>query len=367
MLALLLVVDFELGARLMDPSPDGREIAGALGTALVAGLLALLALVRRWMPGRSAVAAGLTLSLVASLAAAAGAGLSLSLTETAALLVLTAAAVGRDPSTPGILVTGAAALTVGLLAVLLRIGSAPTVVSLALLVWACAIAIGLAGRQLRRRRERAEEDHRRAERLELARELHDVVAHQVGGIVVQAQAATAVPALDPGRAAEVFTAIESAGLEALEGMRRMVGAIREESAEDASPTVPYGLGDIPGLVEAVDLEGVSTVLELEDATMPLPPGVGETAYRVVREALTNVRRHAPEGRARVRVRVRDTRLELEIDNDGVPPRPRRAGPGGYGLTGMSERVDALGGTMRAGAREPDGWTVHVVLPLERNR
>src|SRR5699024_7169905 len=161
---------------------------------------------------------------------------------------------GRDPSTPGILVTGAAALTVGLLAVLLRIGSAPTVVSLALLVWACAIAVGLAGRQLRRRRERAEEDHRRAERLELARELHDVVAHQVGGIVVQAQAATAVPALDPGRAAEVFTAIESAGLEALEGMRRMVGAIREESAEDASPTVPYGLGDIPGLVEAVDLE-----------------------------------------------------------------------------------------------------------------
>src|SRR5699024_12616898 len=101
----------------------------------------------------------------------------------------------------------------------------------------CWIAVILAGRHLRLRRDQTEMDHRRSERLELAREQHDVVAHQVGGIVVQAQAATAVPALDPGRAAEVFTAIESAGLEALEGMRRMVGAIREESAEDASPEI----------------------------------------------------------------------------------------------------------------------------------
>lgn len=366
-LLLLLAVDFELGMRLLDPAPGATDIAGALATALVALLVAALALARRWIPIWVTVASALALSLMASLVSAATGSLSLSLTEAAALLVLTAWGVRGETSARGAAAIGAGALVIALSAVLLRAGADATVVLLALLVWGCAIVAGLAGRHLRRQRERTMEDRRRAERMELARELHDVVAHQVSAIVVQSQAAIAVAGRDPDRATEAFAAIESAGTEALSGMRRMVGAIREEPGEDAPLAVPYGLGDIPALVERFDPEGSRATLQLEDGQVPMPPGVGETAYRVVREALTNVRRHAPDGTARVRVQVVDAQLVLDISNDGAAAGARGPGSRGFGLTGMAERVAALGGTMRAGGEGPDGWRVRVAVPLERVR
>ncbi|PCC37736.1 hypothetical protein CIK66_17755 [Brachybacterium alimentarium] len=366
-LALLLVVDVELGVRFLPAELGVTDIAGALATALVALIAAVLALARTRMPTRVTVGAAFAVSLVASVVSVATGSLTLSLTETAALLVLTIVGVRGESSTRGAVFVGAAALVVTLAAMLLRIAGDVTAVLLALLVWGCAIAGGVAGRYVRKRREQEMVVHRRSERMELARELHDVVAHQVSGIVVQAQAAIAVDRTDPEQVAEAFSAIESAGTEALSGMRRMVGAIREESDRGGLLTVPYGLADIPALMDRFDPGRQRTTLHLEEGHSPVPPGVGETAYRVVRESLTNVRRHAPEGTTRVSVRVVDAELVLDISNDGVRARPVVPGSRGFGLTGMAERVTTLDGTMRAGADGSDSWKVRVTLPLEGAR
>lgn len=366
LLALLLVVDFELSARLLAPEPGVEFIVGALTTAVVAIVAAVLALARRSMPTRVTVAAVFTVSLLASVVSVSAGSPSLSLTETAALVVITVFGM-RESSARGAFIVGAAALVVTLAAVLLRVGFDFTVVLLALLVWGCAVTAGIAGRYVLMRRVSAVNANRRAERMELARELHDVVAHQVTGIIVQAQAANAVARTDPERVAEAFSAIESAGTEALSGMRRMVGAIRDEADRDVPLTVPYGLADIPALVDRFDPGRKRTMLRFEDADSPMPPGIGESAYRVVQEALTNVRRHAPEGIARVSVRVIGSELVLEISNDGVRARLIDPGSRGFGLTGMAERVSALGGTMRAGPNEVDSWNVRVSLPLDTAR
>ncbi|WP_193103561.1 sensor histidine kinase [Brachybacterium sp. FME24] len=366
-LALLLMVDFELGVRFLPAELAATDIAGALATALVATVAAVLALARRRMPARVAVATAFAVSLLASVVSVSGGSLTLSVTETAALLVLTVFGVRGESSARGAVLVGAAALVVSLAAVLLRLDGDATAVLLALLVWGCMIAGGVAGRHVRMRREHEAETHRRSERMELARELHDVVAHQVSGIVVQAQAAIAVDRTDPEQLAEAFSAIESAGTEALSGMRRMVGAIRDESDRDDPLIVPYGLADVPALIDRFDPERKHTTLDLQDNRSPVPPGVGETAYRVVREALTNVRRHAPEGTTRVSVREVDGELALDISNDGVRARPVEPDSKGFGLMGMAERVTTLGGTMRAGAHGSDCWRVQVTLPLERVR
>ena len=147
----------------------------------------------------------------------------------------------------------------------------------------------------------------------------------------------------------------------------MVGAIRDEAEHEAPLSVSYRLADISGLVDNFDPGRQRTTLELEASDTAIPAGIGESAYRDVREALTNVRRHAPHARTRVSVRVVGSDLVLEISNDGV--RPRSTGPGAkrIGLTGMRERVTALGGTLRAEADAPDGWTVRASLPLEVTR
>lgn len=370
-LALLLVVDFELAARLAvvpETGPADGLIAGALATAFVTLVVAALALARGRLPVVVTVASAFAVSLLGSGVAASAGFPWLSLTESAALVVLTVFGV-RAASLRGAIAVGASALVVALAITLLRIGVYETAILLAVLVWGCAVIGGVAGRFVRLRRESALEAARRAERLELARELHDVVAHQVTGIVVQAQAALAVARADPERTTEALTAIEAAGTEALAGMRRMVGAIRDErtDGEPAPVTVSYGLVDIPTLVDRFDPGHERTTLHLEDADAPLPPGVGESAYRVVREALTNARKHAPEGTTAVSVRVVDAELLLEIENDGVRAGTREEGPAGFGLTGLSERVTALGGAMRAGADTPDTWTVSVALPLEPQR
>ncbi|NYD67326.1 sensor histidine kinase [Agromyces atrinae] len=365
-LALLLVIDFEVGSRVLIAQPGTEFIAGALATAIVAIVVAVLVLARRRLPTRVTVTAVFAVSLAASVVSGLVGSPALSLTETAALAVITVFGV-RESSVRGSVVIGACALVVALAAVLLRVGLDTTVILTALLLWACAIAGGVAGRYLLRRRESAMDAARREERMELARELHDVVAHQVTGIVVQAQAAIAVAHTDPSRVSEALSTIESVGTEALAGMRRMVGAIRDDADRGAPLTVRYDLGDIPSLIDRFDPGRERTTLRFDTAGVTLPPGTGESAYRVVREALTNVRRHAPEGVTRVTVRVIDSDLVLEIGNDGVRTRSGEPGARGFGLTGMAERVAALGGRMRAGADEPGSWNVWVALPLEVTR
>lgn len=363
MLAVLLLVDFDLGVRGIT-GPGTTQVTGALVTALVAVVAAVLALARRHLPTRVVVAAVLGVSGAASVASALVGSPAPSLTEAAAVVVVTATGV-RAASTRGALAVAAAALLAVVGGVLLRVGPDLAVVPLAVLVWTCAVVAGAAGRHARTRRASAVEEARRTERLELARELHDVVAHQVTGIVVQAQAAIAVARTDPARATQALATIEAAGAEALAGMRRMVGAIRDGAADDAPLAVRYDLTDIPPLVDRFDAGRGRTTLHLDVPDAPLPPGVAESAYRVVREALTNVRRHARDASTHVSVRVVEADLVLEIGNDGV--RPGAHGTGGFGLTGLTERVTALGGTLHAGPDEPDTWTVRAALPTGATR
>ncbi|WP_430591927.1 sensor histidine kinase [Humidisolicoccus flavus] len=366
LLAGLLVIDFEIGARELTVTPGNEALLGAFATALVAIVIAVLMLARNSVPGTIIASAAFGVSLLASLVSALIGSPSISLTETAALLVITAFVIRTV--TPRIaIVIGAAALLVALAAVLLRVGLDATLILLAILIWGCAISAGVVSRYFSMRRESAVEAARREERMELARELHDVVAHQVTGIVVQAQAAIVVARKDPERLTEVFEAIESAGSEALAGMRKMVGAIRDESEENAPLTVPYELADIPTLVERFDPEGAHTFLQFEVGETRMPPGVAESAYRIVREALTNVRRHAPKGSTRIAVRVVDAALTIEVHNDQVRSRSIDSGSRGFGITGMAERVHALGGTFEAGPGEPGTWAVRVSLPLAATR
>lgn len=362
LLLLLLAMDFELGVRLLPPDPGIEAIGGALVTALVAVIAAAIALLRRMLPPRATVATILSLSLLASVLAAFADHLSPSLTEAAAVLVATVVGIRSEPSSRGAVVVGAGTLLAVLAAVLLRREPDVTAALLGILVWSCAVTAGIAVRHIRSKREAALEDARRAERMELARELHDVVAHQVSGIIVQAQAANAVASTDAERAAAAFSAIEAAGSEALAGMRRMVGAIRDEADHPAPLTVPYGLADIPALMDSFDPGRERTTLAIDTTDASLPAGLGESAYRIVREALTNVRRHAPGGRTRVDVRRIGTDLVLEVRNDGVRPHSRGHRTTGYGLTGIAERVAMLGGSLDAGPDAPGTWTVRARLP-----
>ncbi|MEC4569968.1 sensor histidine kinase [Streptomyces virginiae] len=227
----------------------------------------------------------------------------------------------------------------------------------------------LAGGYLRRqatRTEQAVRDARRDQQLELARDLHDFVAHDVSAIVVQAQAARFVAEQDPGQAVRALGRIETAGLSALASMDRTVHALQEAAG---GPTAPVpGLARLPELVErfeggALDIDPV--------AVRELSREADTTAYRVAVEALTNVRRHAP-GAAVVRVAVRRAGVDTELSvTNSAAPRARggllaRRRRGGTGLAGLRARVEAAGGTLRAGPDEDGGWRVSAVFPAQEN-
>jgi signal transduction histidine kinase len=232
--------------------------------------------------------------------------------------------------------------------------------------WGGTIAIGLIWRATEARRRTQVDDARTTERMELARELHDVVAHQVTGIVVAAQAASVVARTKPDEVDRALEAIERAGTDALVAMRRMVGVLRGD-ASDGARTPGAELGAVPQLISRFDPAGELVRLRADPGFehAVLPAGVAATGFRVVQEALTNVRRHAPEASAvEVEIRMRAEELLVGVRNDGV--RARRETPGGiggFGLVGMAERVAALHGTLQAGPAGPGTWAVSVRLPL----
>ncbi|MFB0628936.1 sensor histidine kinase [Streptomyces sp. AB3(2024)] len=209
---------------------------------------------------------------------------------------------------------------------------------------------------------------RTAERLELARELHDLVAHHVTGIVVEARAArfTKVTA---EHAAEIFGRIETAGDEALGSMRRLVTILRREdaAAAPAGITPVAGLADLRRLAERFSATGPPVVLSIEEGLDDrLPDHVAATAHRIVLEALTNVSKHAATATAvRIGLRTVPTGLEVRVADDGGRPArlSDKARGGGYGLAGMAERAEALGGSLTAGPAPEGGWLVTAVLPL----
>ena len=201
------------------------------------------------------------------------------------------------------------------------------------------------------------------ERARIARELHDVVAHGLSVIVVQAAAAQRILDRDPDGAATALGQIETTGRNALSEMRHVLAAIRTEPDESWQPT--RGLADLDALVDELASTGLPVVIERNAPADvdPLPATVDVTAYRIVQEALTNVLKHGGDGaRARVEIVRGPSSLDLKITDDGRGA--LAADGGGHGLRGMQERVDVFGGRFRAEPRLGGGFTVEVSLPVE---
>jgi signal transduction histidine kinase len=200
-----------------------------------------------------------------------------------------------------------------------------------------------------------------AERARISRELHDVVAHGMSVMVVQAQAAAAALRPDPDTAEIALTHVVGTGRASLAEMRRLLGLIRDDTA-DAALSPPVGLAALPVLVDEVRSAGTAVDLHVEGEPVPLPAAVDLSTYRIVQEALTNTRRHAgPGARATVRLRFHDHRLDIEVADDGIGAPPHS--PTGNGLRGIAERVGALGGTLSMGPREDGGFRVRAQLPM----
>jgi signal transduction histidine kinase len=290
---------------------------------------------------------------------------ALGLVEVAVLAVLTVLAVRR--SRPGLAVPAALAVPLWLLRFGPPTRSAASVGGYAAWAMLAVVAVGV-GRYLRAvddRRIRAVAAAQRAQRLALAADLHDFVVHDVHEMLLHAQAGQ-VLADRTGRLGDVLRRIERTALRALETVDRTVDLLREESTVDGASRVPQPVvSDLPSLVDRFTATGTTVAtLDLQPPE-DLPPDVSATVYRIVVEALTNVRRHAP-GAGRVRVAVTPApgdAVRVEVADDGR--QPARQSPGGTGLAGLTARVEALGGTLTAGRREPAGWRVDATIPVAR--
>jgi signal transduction histidine kinase len=251
-------------------------------------------------------------------------------------------------------------------------------------VWAGAffliLAVGswLAGTVVRGLRERAllharatdlEREARVAvdeERSRIARELHDIVSHNLSVVVVQAAGARAHSAPD-AEDASTLEKIERSGRDALVEMRRLLGVLRRDDHEEASPLSPApGINDLPRLTERLRTAGVAVTLDLDTDTTALPPALDVSAYRIVQEALTNTLKHAgPQTRATVRIARHGNTLTIDVEDDGGQrPYELSDSAGGHGLIGMRERAALFGGDVRAGPRPDGGFAVHARLPLD---
>ena len=236
----------------------------------------------------------------------------------------------------------------------------------------------LAGRAMRHRRERErvlerltvdleherEEKARAAvaeERVRIARELHDVVAHAISVIVLQARGGRRSLATDPGETREALDMIEATGSQALAEMRRLLGMLRRDDEEMALAPQP-SLRYLHNLAEQVREAGLPVDVSIEGKPNDLSPGVDLSAYRIVQEALTNALKHAGPATARVVVRYHENDLELEIADTGLGA--RASNEGGHGLAGMRERVSLYGGKIEAGPRHGGGFAVKARLPLD---
>ena len=202
------------------------------------------------------------------------------------------------------------------------------------------------------------------ERARIARELHDVVAHGVSVMVVQAEAARRVLRRRPDQAEEALRTVSSAGSEALTELQHLLGVLAGDESRSELEPAP-GLGDLGALLERVRSAGLLVEFHLDGDVRPLPRGLDLTAYRIVQESLTNVLKHAGTARAEVRLRYADGDLDIEVTDAGRPP--ARAAGGGRGLVGMRERVAAYGGELVTGPRAGGGYAVRARLPLEAAR
>ncbi|MEO5941761.1 MAG: sensor histidine kinase [Candidatus Limnocylindrales bacterium] len=315
------------------------------------------------------------------------------------ILALAAAGiVSREPATPvvGIFLgaysvgryTTSRTVSIGTLIGAIALGAIAAVHGEGLDLWfifmvAILVGIWLTGDTARTRDLRAEHLEERAarheaeaqsaaaraaddERTRIARELHDVIAHNVSVMVVQAAAAGRVIDADPDQARASLATIEATGREALTEMRRLLGVLR---AGEPSPSAPQpSLVRLPELVAEMQASGLPVELTVVGTPRPLPPGVDLSAYRVVQEALTNALRHAGPSATRVVVRYDGDALDVEIVDQGRTvgdaAAPGADGSGGHGLAGMRERVALVRGELEAGPRPGGGFRVRARLPID---
>jgi signal transduction histidine kinase len=232
----------------------------------------------------------------------------------------------------------------------------------------------LHARAERLEREREEEARRAVsqERLRIARELHDVIAHSMSVIAVQSAVGNHVIDTQPAQARQSLAAIEATSRSALTEMRRLLGVLRQEGEPRGSLTPAPGLDDLSSLATQVQDAGLRVWINVDGERGPVPPGIDLSAYRVIQEALTNVIKHAGSATATVTVLYRDDSVTVEIANqaqaapDARVPEPRTgSGPGitGHGIIGMRERVAVFGGEFAAGPGPDGGFLVRACFPV----
>lgn len=219
--------------------------------------------------------------------------------------------------------------------------------------------------ELRRREEQHRQDLARQavleERARIARELHDVVAHHMSVIAMQAEAAPyRIPDL-PDAARQTFGVVRDAAREALTETRRVVGLLRSEH-DDAERAPQPGLDRLDDLVDAARRSGLSVASVVVGMPRPLNAGVDLSAYRIVQESLSNASRYAPGSEVHIEVRYGPDSLAVSVTDDGARGTPEESHGGGHGLVGMRERVTMLGGGLTAGPRDVSGWAVAAELP-----
>ncbi len=219
------------------------------------------------------------------------------------------------------------------------------------------------------RARRAEADRElRAERAALARELHDIAGHHLSGIIVSAQAAAALTDTDPSAARTILQDLQQNARTALTDLRRTVGLLRTETEPMPGPGAPATptVAEIPALVEAARARGQQVRLERSGEPRPVGPLAETAAYRMVQESLANAARHARGAECRVRIAYLPDEVEVEVWNS-LPVDTPPAGPGdGYGIAGMRERADLVGGTLESG-QGADGWRNRLRIPTGTGR
>jgi signal transduction histidine kinase len=376
-LALVLAVLFQIEVWTIDPSHPpgdvGSEVFSSTERAVAGAAGLVLALSLAWR--RRAPLIVLAVAIAASVAANFAVVLDAATTPAVALVVAVySVGAHTERVREWIGLAGVAALIGANAAEQLSFGDLLLITMILGGAW-------LAGRAMRHWRERErtlerltvdlererEEKARAAvaeERVRIARELHDVVAHAISVIVLQARGGRRSLATDPAEARVALNTIEATGSEALAEMRRLLGMLRRDDEEITLAPQP-SLGYLDTLAAQTREAGLPVDLSVEGEPIELPPGVDLSAYRIVQEALTNALKHAGPATARVVVRYGKDDLELEIADTG--PGAAASDGEGHGLVGMRERVSLYGGRLEAGPRDGGGFAVRARLPLDSSR
>lgn len=361
---VLLLADAVVWAT--DPVVDEGRLSFSLAVLVpVVGAVAVVAVALRTR--RLAAAVGLLVAVGVSLTVAAWAidsSLPPSLAALFALALLAVRALRHERGRTAVLLTAVTALGVAAEAIRPQVAAAGYLLAVCTTAFAMAVGVGVYLRWSDWRRQAAADAARLDERLEIARELHDVVGHHLTGMVVQAQAARHVAADRPTVALDALARIEDAGRDALAAMRGMVGALRD----DAPTTTSGTWDDVDRLLAAAADRGQPVRASVDPAVRDQAGALAPSVHRILVESLTNVRRH---GRSvtRVDVDVRPTAgsLVVTVRDDGAAAPPTATATGQFGVLGMRERATALGGSLDAGPDDDGGWLVRAELPLAADR